>query len=100
MIYTFQSKASGNVIYLEGPGKAVLQAMGKDAAPKGILQESQMPAALASLEAAAATDEADRAARKAKGEPVEPISFRTRAQPMVAMIKAAMKAEVPIVWGV
>jgi hypothetical protein len=100
MIYTFHSKASGNVIYLEGPGKQVLAAMGKDADAKGILTVEQLAAALAGIEAQTALDEKDRAERKANGEALEPISFRVRSQPMAAMIRAAMKAKEAIVWGV
>ncbi len=100
MIYTFQSKASGNVIYLEGPGRQVLAAMGKDSDAKGILKVAQMPAALAGLEAKAAQDDADRAEQKAKGMSLDGVSFRMRAAPMVAMVKTAQKADVDIVWGV
>ena len=72
MLYKFKSKAAGDQIMLEPNGRRVLQAIGKDAGPKGIIQPPEMAPAIAALESAIAEEEAQqkRAAEeaKAKGE--------------------------------
>ena len=100
MLYKFKSKAAGDLIMLEPNGRRVLEIIGKDAGPKGIIEAAQMPAAIASEEAdqKRAIDEA-----KAKGE-VPPrfdaVSLRQRAVPFIDMLKRCEKAGAEIVWGV
>ena len=54
MLYKFKSKAAGDLIMLEPNGRRVLEIIGKDAAPKGIIQPEQMQGAISALEAAIA----------------------------------------------
>lgn len=106
MLYKFKSKNSGDLIMTGPVGDAVLRTMGKEPAPKGILEPADMPAALQAIEAAVAADERARAEAeaeaRAEGRKLPPagISLRQRAWPMVEMIKRAQKADVEIVWGV
>jgi hypothetical protein len=58
MLYKFKSKDAGDVIMLEANGRKVLEIIGKDAGPKGIILPEQMPAAIAALKAAIAHEEA------------------------------------------
>ena len=51
MLYKFKSAATGDLIMLEPNGRRVLEIIGKDAGPKGIILPEQMPAALAALAA-------------------------------------------------
>ena len=60
MIYKFKSKAAGDLIMLEPQGRRLLDIIGKDAGPKGIITAAQLAAAIAALEAAVAQDEAQR----------------------------------------
>ena len=107
MLYKFKSKAAGDLIMLEPNGRQVLQIIGKDAGPTGIIQPPQMAAAVQALESAIASEEADQkqadADAKAKGEKAgraEGISLRQRAVPFIDMLKRADKEGQDIVWGV
>ena len=107
MLYKFKSKAAGDVIMLEPNGRRVLEIIGKDAGPKGIILPEQMSAAISTLEGAIAKEEADQKAlvdeAKAKGE-VPPkfdgVSLRQRAVPFVDMLRRCQQANAEIVWGV
>ena len=107
MIYKFRSMAAGDVIMMGPAGDMVLRVIGKEPAPKGIIEPAAMPAAMQAVEAAIAADEAVRAEaeREAQAEgrtlpPREGVSLRQRAWPLVEMMKRAHAAEQEIVWGV
>ena len=108
MLYKFKSKAAGDLIMLEPNGRRVLEIIGKDAQPKGIILPEQMAAAITALESAISREEADEKARadeaKAKGETAprtdSAVSLRQRAVPFVDMLRRCEKAGQEIVWGV
>ncbi|WP_041675727.1 DUF1840 domain-containing protein [Ramlibacter tataouinensis] len=107
MLYKFKSKAAGDLIMLEPNGRQILQIIGKDPAPQGILQPPEMPGAISALEHAVAKEEADQKAAieeaQAKGEVpprFEAISLRQRAVPFIEMLRRCHKAGKDIVWGV
>lgn len=107
MLYKFKSKATGDLIMLEPNGRRVLQIIGKDADPKGIIEPDQMPGAVAALEAAIAKEDAEHDAAieeaNAKGETppeFEGVSLRQRAVPFIDMLRRCEKAGKEIVWGV
>jgi hypothetical protein len=107
MLYKFKSKAAGDLIMLEPNGRRVLEIIGKDAQPQGIILPDQMPAAIEALQAAVERDEAEQKAAleeaKAKGEPpprFEAVSLRQRAVPFLDMLRRCEKAGKEIVWGV
>ena len=98
MLYKFKSKAAGDLIMLEPNGRRVLQIIGKDPAPKGIILAEEMPAAMAALESAIASEEAE---RKAAGDTKpDSISLRQRATPLIDMMKRCEQAGKEITWGV
>ena len=106
MIYKFKSKATGDLIMLEPNGRRMLEIIGKDPAPAGIIQPAQMPAAVLALEAAIAREEADRKAAvdEARGTghvlPTFPdVSLRQRAVPFLDMLRRGSQAQTDIVWG-
>jgi len=107
MIYKFKSKAAGDLIMLEPNGRRVLEIIGKDPAPKGIILPEAMPAAIEALEGAIAREEAEQKAQveeaKAQGQ-VPPrfdgVSLRQRAVPLIDMLKRCSAAGKEIVWGV
>lgn len=102
MIYKFRSKAAGDVIMLGPNGDRVLELIGKDRTPQGIIEPGQMAAAMAALTAAVADDDAARAAADAGNDDAakpEGISLRQRAWPLVEMMKRALAEDEPIVWG-
>lgn len=107
MLYKFKSKAAGDLIMLEPNGRRVLEAIGKEPSPKGIIQPEQMDAAIAALESAVAREEAEHRAlideAKAKGEvppKFDAVSLRQRAVPFIDMLRRCEKAGAEIVWGV
>jgi hypothetical protein len=107
MLYKFKSKAAGDLIMLEPNGRQVLQIIGKDPAPKGIIEPGQMAPAILALESAIAREEAEQKTAgdeaQARGEkPVraDGISLRQRAVPFVDMLRRSEKAGEDIVWGV
>src|SRR4051812_15124749 len=109
MLYKFKSKATGDLIMLEPNGRRVLEIIGKDAGPKGIILPEEMSAAISALEAAIAREEQEQqdaaADAKTKGEAVhrgggDSVSLRQRAVPFVDMLRRASGAGKEIVWGV
>ena len=107
MLYKFKSKASGDLIMLEPNGRRVLEIIGKDPGPTGIVLPPEMEAAAAALEQAIAREEAQQQAlideaRAAGKEPPEfdAISLRQRAVPMIDMLRRCAVAQREIVWGV
>ena len=107
MLYKFKSKAAGDLIMLEPNGRRVLEIVGKDPAPKGIILPEDMPGAITALEAAIAREEAEHKAlieeAKAKGQvppKFDAISLRQRAVPFLDMLRRCSQAGKEIVWGV
>jgi hypothetical protein len=107
MLYKFKSKAAGDLIMLEPNGRRVLEIIGKDAGPKGIVLPEEMPGAISSLESAIAREEAEQktAIEEAKSQGKVPprfdgVSLRQRAVPFIDMLKRCSQAGKEIVWGV
>jgi hypothetical protein len=107
MLYKFKSKAAGDLIMLEPNGRRVLQVIGKDPGPQGIILPEEMPGAMAKLDAAIAQEESEHQAlideAKAKGQvppKFDAISLRQRAVPFIDMLKRCEKEGKEIVWGV
>lgn len=96
MIYKFKSKAAGDVIMLQPHGDLLLHLIGREPAPKGIIEVADMPAALQALQQAVAQAQAP--AADSDGE--RGVGLKQRVWPMVEMIKRALGAGEPIVWGV
>ena len=101
-MYKFKSKAAGDVIMMGPNGDQVLRLIGKEPAPKGIIEPADMAAAIAAIEQAVAAEEAARAAagNEPDDKPHDRVSLRQRAWPMVEMLKRARAANQEIVWGV
>ena len=107
MLYKFKSKAAGDLIMLEPNGRRVLEIIGKDAGPKGIILAEEMPAAIQALNDAIDREEAEQKAAieeaRARGQ-VPPrfdaVSLRQRAVPFIDMLKRCSAAGKEIVWGV
>lgn len=107
MIYKFKSKASGDVIMLGPNGDQMLRLLGREPAPKGIVEVEHMPAAIAALRAAVREAEAPtQTDADADGDADEPsgrgsgVSLRQRLWPVIEMLERALAAKEPVVWGV
>ena len=106
MLYKFKSQATADVILLEVNGRQLLEIIGKQPGPQGIVTVDQVPAALAALQAAIAADDAaikqrvdsvEQDEHRAKGVGV---SLRQRAAPFIDMLKRSAAEKRDVVWGV
>jgi Domain of unknown function (DUF1840) len=98
VLYKFKSKDAADVIMLETNGRHLLESIGKDAGPKGIIQAAQIPAALAALHAAISAEES---AHQEDGHvPAEGVGLRQRAVPFIDMLERSAAAGHDVVWGV
>lgn len=111
MLVTFKSAASADVIMLDDAAKKLIGILGKDPDDaKGIVTAEQLPGAIARLRAAieedrvrqAARTEADEAAEREAGKTgmAAPVSLAQRAWPLLDMLEASQKEDVPVTWGV
>lgn len=99
MLYRFKSKNMGDVIMLEANGRQVLEIIGKDPAPQGIIQLADMPAAIEALQAAIALEESK---DEKEGEvlPGTAIGLHQRALPFIDMLRMNHERGQDVVWGV
>jgi hypothetical protein len=103
MIYKFKSKACGDVIMLGPNGDRMLRLIGREPAPKGIIEVEHMAAAVDALQAAVQADEARAEADEEPPDEASPrpaVTLRQRLWPVIDMLKRAQAAREPIVWGV
>ena len=108
MLYKFKSRVTGDLIMLEAAGRRVLEIMGKDAGPTGIITLAQIPQAISAIEAAIAHEEAACAPRdddvqadeSATVSAGDAMSLRRRSKPLLDMLRRCLREEADIVWGV
>jgi hypothetical protein len=105
MLYVFKSRASANLVMLEPHGRRLLQIIGKEPAPRGIVLPADMAAAVAALQEAIRRDEqepGEEAVPQGEEEvaPAERVSLRQRMTPMIDMLRRCEAAGREIVWGV
>ena len=102
MHYVFRSRSDADLIMMGPIGDRLLHIIGKEPAPRGIIEAPALPAAIAAIEAAIALDRRqhvgdDESAEDAK----EPrIGLAQRAWPLLEMMKRALADKNDIVWGV
>lgn len=117
MLYKFKSRSTADLILLEPHGRRLLQIMGKETGPTGIITVAQIPAAVAALEAAVLDEERRVAAAQAQakqGQANAPdddaqgdspqgdsdtISLRQRAAPFIEMLRRSAQGGDDVVWG-
>ena len=99
MLYKFKSKTTGDLIMLEANGRRVLEIIGKEAGPRGIILPEQMPAAVAALQAAVALEESHDN-ESPDTAPRDSLGLRQRALPFIDMLQRNHKAGHEVVWGV
>lgn len=107
MIYKFKCKAAGDILMLGPNGDALMRILGREPAPKGIIEPAAMAAAIVAIEQAIQAEEAARADAEAEAAargdtlpPREGVAIRQRLWPMVELLKRAGSANEPVVWGV
>lgn len=106
MLYKFKSQAAADVIMLEVNGRQLLEIIGKQPSPQGIVTAAQAPAAIAALQAAIAAEEAQPKQRVDSDEEDEHsakgtgVSLRQRAAPFIDILKRSAAEGKDVVWGV
>jgi Domain of unknown function (DUF1840) len=107
MLYKFKSKAAGDVIMTAPVGDAVLRAMGREPAAKGIFEAAMLAGLLQTLESAVLADEERRRPAAddledapAQGAAGDGLSLKQRAWPLLEMMRRAASTGHDIVWGV
>ncbi len=114
MLVTFKSKAAAEVLMYEEHAKRILDLLNKDV-KQGIITAAETPRAIARLEEEIAESKRHPASEEVQRdvlahhgedvednehEPVEYVSFATRAYPLLEMLRAAQRGHNDVVWGV
>ena len=113
MLITFKSKAYPNVMMYQDHAKRILDLLHKDA-DRGVITAEEAPQAVSLLENEIeesrkhqATDEMEQDVKAHHGdvedaehEPIEVVTFSTRAFPLLEMLRAARDQQTDILWGV
>lgn len=105
MIYKFKSQSEGDVIMLTESGDLILSCLGRIPSEKGIITVEQIPADIATLEAAViAHEEAETGANKIADFEIrsidESVRLRDRAAPFIELLRNSAQAGKDVVWGV
>jgi hypothetical protein len=113
MLITFKSKAYPNVMMYQDHAKRILDLLHKDS-ERGVITAEEAPQAVRLLEDEIEesrkhqpTDEVEQDVKAHRGdvedaehEPIEVVSFPTRAFPLLEMLRAARDHRVDVLWGV
>lgn len=113
MLITFKSKAYPNVLMYQEHAKRILDLLHKDS-ERGVITAEEAPQAVKLLENEIeesrkhqATDELEEDVKAHHGEiedsehePIETVSFSTRAYPLLEMLRAARDQRSDVLWGV
>lgn len=117
MLYEFKSRATGSVIMTKAVAEWILQIIGKQAGPAGVITVEQMPGAIDALRQAiekekeelraerrAMEQTAPAAARSSSEEEIDkddyPVSLAQRAFPFIELLNDAHRAGKDVTWGV
>lgn len=114
MLVTFKSKAAAEVLMYEEHAKRILDLLNKDV-KRGIITSEEAPNAVDKIEAEIAESRLHPASEEVRRdvlahhgeegddsehEPVEFVSFATRAYPLLEMLRAARQNKQDVMWGV
>ena len=100
MLYKFKSKNAGDVIMLQANGRKVLEVIGKDAGPAGIILATQVPAAIKALQEAIALEESQDKNDETNVVAGDSPGLRQRAAPFIDMLQRNHQAGTDVTWGV
>jgi hypothetical protein len=102
MLFKFKSKNMADVIMVQTTGQQMLEIIGKQAGHTGIIGHADMPAAIAALQAAIASDEknAQSAHDGHATPPTDEPGLRQRATPFIDMLRRCESDGTDVVWGV
>lgn len=109
----FSSKAAAEVFMLEDHAARLLQAIGKEAEPRGVITAAQIPDALARLRGAIRAEQQAEVEAAARGLPAvdedndearerraNHVSLDRRAFPLIDMLEKSAAKGADVLWGV
>lgn len=104
-MYRFKSKADGDLLMMAPVGDQILRIVGREPAPKGIIEVAALPGAIRALEEAIAAAELARSDAKRNDSDdddrgAEAVGLAQRAWPMLEMMRRSLAEHADIVWGV
>jgi hypothetical protein len=112
MLITFKSKAYPNVMMYQDHAKRILDLLHKDS-DRGVITAEEATQAVRLLENEIeesrkhqATDEMEQDVKAHQGDedpehqPIEAVSFSTRAFPLLEMLRASRDQQTDVLWGV
>ncbi|MBC3810066.1 DUF1840 domain-containing protein [Undibacterium aquatile] len=112
MLIIFKSKAAAEIVMYKEHARRILDLLNKDV-EQGIITTAELPAAIASIEAAIAESKIHSVSTEVahdvnahqnenddEHEKPATVSFATRAFPVLEMLQAAQKMQKDVVWGV
>jgi hypothetical protein len=114
MLITFKSKAAADILMYEDHAKRILDLFGKDA-KRGVITAAEAQLAVDKLQAEIAADRAHHPSEEIQRdvyahhgdagddnehEEVQPVTFATRAYPVLEMLRAARDQGYDVMWGV
>lgn len=115
MAYTFQSRATADLIMLKTAAEQILKLLGKSVGEAGILTVEEIPAAIAVLEKAVADEDERRkalqqevqsqseeasAAAAAISAELGAVSLHQRVVPLIDMLQRSAQENKPVTWKV
>ena len=99
MLVTFTTDAYADITMFGNVGLAMLKMMGHSATVPGAILAADVPAALAQLKAALASDTTALPATDIDADADEPVvSMANRGLPLVNLLEAAVKAKADVMW--
>ncbi len=114
MLITFKSKAATEITMYKEHARRILDLLHKDV-ERGVITPPELPQAIEKIEAAVAESKAHSVSEEVsrdvnahhnengddnEHEAPEPVSFATRAFPVLEMLHAANKMQREVMWGV
>ncbi|RKP59380.1 DUF1840 domain-containing protein [Pararobbsia silviterrae] len=106
MLITFKSAAAPEVIMLDNLAQYLLGIIGKHLGERGVITHHELPGAIEKLEAAIVVDKDAEAHHEALHHHDErkhhemPVGLAQRAFPFLDMLRASLRENADIIWGV
>lgn len=100
MLVTFHTRSYRRLVFFGDVAKDLLKKMGQSGQIPGGMRPEDVPAALAKLESALADEPTDDAAAAGGREDADAnrVGIRTRAVPLIKLLKAAARDEAYVMW--
>lgn len=104
MLVTFRSGACADVMMFGEVAKQMMEIVGKELGPRGVITVDQMPEAIARLRQAVAEDRRLRQGRRNDDEDDEErrerVSIGQRALPLIELLECSLREDKAVTWGV